>query len=68
MSEVLKSLAVIVAVLLRSARTQAVVVSSKLSSESAMLGQMIRPLLNANGVPTIDRTRIGARRWCARRC
>lgn len=38
----------------------AVVVSSKLSSESAMLGQMIRLLLNAHGVSTIDRTRIGA--------
>jgi osmoprotectant transport system substrate-binding protein len=38
----------------------AVVVSSKLSSESAMLGQMIRLLLNANGIQTIDRTRIGA--------
>jgi len=38
----------------------AVVVSSKLSSESAMLGQMIRLLLNAHGVATIDRTRIGA--------
>jgi osmoprotectant transport system substrate-binding protein len=38
----------------------AVVVSSKLSSESAMLGQMIRLLLNANGITTIDRTRIGA--------
>ena len=38
----------------------AVVVSSKLSSESAMLGQMIRLLLNAHGVDTIDRTRIGA--------
>src|SRR5262249_22951602 len=38
----------------------AVVVSSKLSSESAMLGQMIRLLLNAHGIPTIDRTKIGA--------
>jgi osmoprotectant transport system substrate-binding protein len=38
----------------------AVVVSSKLSSESAMLGQMIRLMLNANGIPTVDRTRIGA--------
>ena len=38
----------------------AVVVSSKLSSESAMLGQMIRLLLNAHGIPTTDRTRIGA--------
>jgi len=38
----------------------AVVVSSKLSSESAMLGQMIRLLLIAQGIPTVDRTRIGA--------
>lgn len=38
----------------------AVVVSSKLSSESAMLGQMIRLMLNANGIETVDRTRIGA--------
>lgn len=37
-----------------------VVVSSKLSSESAMLGQMIRLLLNAHQIPTIDRTKIGA--------
>ena len=37
-----------------------VVVSSKLSSESAMLGEMIRLLLNAAGIETIDRTRIGA--------
>ncbi|MBV8876961.1 MAG: ABC transporter substrate-binding protein [Gammaproteobacteria bacterium] len=38
----------------------AVVVSSKLSSESAMLGQMIRLLLQAQGIPVVDRTRIGA--------
>jgi osmoprotectant transport system substrate-binding protein len=38
----------------------AVVVSSKLSSESAMIGQMIRLLLDAHGIPTVDRTRIGA--------
>lgn len=38
----------------------AVVVSSKLSSESAMLGQMIRLLLNAHQIPTVDRTKIGA--------
>jgi osmoprotectant transport system substrate-binding protein len=38
----------------------AVVVSSKLSSESAMLGEMIRLLLNAAGIATIDRSRIGA--------
>ena len=37
-----------------------VVVSSKLSSESAMIGQMIRLMLNAAGIPTVDRTRIGA--------
>jgi len=37
-----------------------VVVSSKLSSESAMLGEMIRLLLNAAGIQTVDRTRIGA--------
>jgi osmoprotectant transport system substrate-binding protein len=59
-SRVLKSLAVIVTVLFTSGAHAAVVVSSKLSSESAMLGQMIRLMLNANGVPTIDRTRIGA--------
>ena len=37
-----------------------VVVSSKLSSESAMLGQMIRLLLDAHHIPTIDRTELGA--------
>jgi osmoprotectant transport system substrate-binding protein len=38
----------------------AVVVSSKLDSEATMLSQMVRLLLNANGIATIDRTRIGA--------
>ena len=38
----------------------AVVVSSKLSSESAMLGEMIRLLLEAHGVPTVDRMTLGA--------
>jgi osmoprotectant transport system substrate-binding protein len=38
----------------------AVVVSSKLSSESAMIGEMIRLLLNASGIETVDRTAIGA--------
>jgi len=38
----------------------AVVVSSKLSSESVMIGQMIRLLLNANGIPATDRTALGA--------
>jgi osmoprotectant transport system substrate-binding protein len=36
------------------------VVSSKLDSEATMLAQMVRLLLNAHGVPTLDRTRIGA--------
>jgi osmoprotectant transport system substrate-binding protein len=38
----------------------AVVVSSKLSSESAMIGHMIRLLLNANGIATMDRMTLGA--------
>jgi osmoprotectant transport system substrate-binding protein len=46
--------------LLTTQAAAAVVVSSKLSSESAMLGQMIRLLLNARGIETVDRTRIGA--------
>src|SRR5579862_5243877 len=43
-----------------SAPHAAVVVSSKLSSESVMIGQMIRLLLNANGIATQDRTTLGA--------
>ncbi len=60
--ELLKSLCVAAALSLAVAPPlpAAVVVSSKLSSESAMLGQMIRLLLNAAGIPTVDRTRIGA--------
>jgi len=38
----------------------AVIVSSKLSSESAMLGQMIRLMLSARGIEAVDRTRLGA--------
>jgi osmoprotectant transport system substrate-binding protein len=38
----------------------AVVVSSKLSTESAMLGQMIRLVLQAHGIATVDRTTLGA--------
>jgi osmoprotectant transport system substrate-binding protein len=38
----------------------AVVVSSKLSSESAMIGEMLRLVLDAAGVPTVDRLKIGA--------
>jgi osmoprotectant transport system substrate-binding protein len=37
-----------------------VVVSSKLSSESAMIGHMIRLLLSAEGIPTVDRMTLGA--------
>ena len=37
-----------------------VVVSSKLSTESAMLGHMIRLLLEAHGIPTGDRMTLGA--------
>lgn len=38
----------------------AVVVSSKLDSEATTLSQMVRLMLNANGIQTVDRTRIGA--------
>ena len=38
----------------------AVVISSKLSSESAMLGHMIRLLLDAHGIRTVDRMTLGA--------
>jgi osmoprotectant transport system substrate-binding protein len=37
-----------------------VVVSSKLSTESAMIGQMIRLLLETRGIPTVDRMTLGA--------
>src|SRR5215475_14431471 len=52
--------AALLALVAASPLEAAVVVSSKLSSESAMIGQMIRLLLNAQGIPTVDRTRIGA--------
>ena len=38
-----------------AAASAAVVVSSKLSSESAIIGEMLRLLLNANGIQTVDR-------------
>jgi len=58
----LKSLCVAVVLSLSVAgpAPAAVVVSSKLSSESAMIGEMIRLLLNAHGVPTVDRMTLGA--------
>jgi osmoprotectant transport system substrate-binding protein len=61
-ANMLKSLCVAAALGLGAlAQAQApVVVSSKLSSESAMLGQMIRLLLNADGIPTVDRMTLGA--------
>jgi len=60
--EILKSLcmAAALALTVSPALQAAVVVSSKLSSESAMIGEMIRLLLNANGIRTVDRTKIGA--------
>ena len=60
MRRTLRILGALLALCASCAATASVVVSSKLSSESAMLGQMIRLLLNAHGVPTLDRTRIGA--------
>jgi osmoprotectant transport system substrate-binding protein len=61
-ARILKSLCLVLALAagLSPPLQAAVVVSSKLSSESAMLGQMIRLLLDAHGIPTVDRTKIGA--------
>jgi osmoprotectant transport system substrate-binding protein len=60
--QILKSLCVAAVLALSAARTApaAIVVSSKLSSESAMIGEMIRLLLDAHGVPTVDRMTLGA--------
>ena len=62
MANILQSLCVAVALALTgSPQLQAaVVVSSKLSSESAMIGQMIRLMLNADGIQTVDRMTLGA--------
>ena len=62
MANILKTLCVAAALALgASAQLQAaVVVSSKLSSESAMIGHMIRLLLNADGIATVDRMTLGA--------
>jgi osmoprotectant transport system substrate-binding protein len=61
-AKLLKSLCVAAALALAgtSPLQAAVIVSSKLSSESAMIGQMIRLLLNANGIATVDRMTLGA--------
>lgn len=62
MTKLLKSFSIgaVLALLAAAPLHAAVVVSSKLSSESAMIGQMIRLLLNAHGIPTVDRTTLGA--------
>ena len=60
MPKILKWLCLLAALLCSGLAPAAVVVSSKLDSEATMLSQMVRLLLNANGVPSIDRTRIGA--------
>src|SRR5207244_11613944 len=61
-ANMLKSLCVAAVLALGAspALAAAVVVSSKLSSESAMIGQMIRLLLKAHGIESVDRTKIGA--------
>src|SRR5271154_1424042 len=62
MSRIFASIAAIVALALPLATASPaapVVVSSKLSSESAMIGHMIRLLLNANGIQTVDRMTLG---------
>jgi osmoprotectant transport system substrate-binding protein len=61
-ANILKSLCVAAALALLAAPVSraAVVVSSKLSSESAMIGQMIRLVLNADGIATVDRMTLGA--------
>ena len=51
---------VLLAFVMAAPSRAAVVVSSKLSSESAMIGQMIRLLLDARGIPTVDRMTLGA--------
>ena len=62
MGQVLKLLcaSAVLALGVSSPAPAAVVVSSKLSSESAMIGEMIRLLLDAHGVPTVDRMTLGA--------
>ena len=62
MGRILKSLCVaaVLALSVPDPALAAIVVSSKLSSESAMIGEMIRLLLDAHGVPTVDRMTLGA--------
>ncbi|MGH8318990.1 MAG: glycine betaine ABC transporter substrate-binding protein [Steroidobacteraceae bacterium] len=64
MTRFIKSLCIAAALaLIASAPSRAgspVIVSSKLSSESAMIGEMIRLILSSAGIPTVDRLKIGA--------
>ena len=63
MAQVLQAVTVAMLLLIGAvahAAAPPVVVSSKLSSESAMLGQMIRLLLEDHGIPTLDRMTLGA--------
>ena len=59
MTRLLRSLVLAAALLAGAPAQAAVVVSSKLSSESAMIGHMIRLLLDANGIETVDRMTLG---------
>ena len=63
MAQLIKALVLATTLLLMNtglASAEPVVVSSKLSTESAMLGQMIRLLLESHGIPTGDRMTLGA--------
>jgi osmoprotectant transport system substrate-binding protein len=62
LANILKSLCVAAVLALGASPSlqAAVIVSSKLSSESAMIGHMIRLLLNADGIATVDRMTLGA--------
>lgn len=62
MTHILTTLRLVLALALLASQPlqAAVIVSSKLSSESAMIGEMIRLVLNAHGIQTVDRMRLGA--------
>ena len=64
MARILKSLCIAAALVLigtaPSRAAPAVIVSSKLSSESALIGEMIGMILKSAGIPTVDRMRLGA--------
>ena len=55
----LRALLCLVALLFALPGHAAVIVSSKLSSESAMIGEMLRLVLTAHGIPTVDRMMLG---------